>query len=153
MERGKKGQAAMEFLMTYGWAILAAVVVIAVLASFGVFSPSKYVPTSCIMTAPWGCDKNQIAANNSASTVTLQIINGGGQTYDNVIVSLTGDCVGSNAEVDDWADGTSTTVVITCATAPTAGSKVSGDISIAYSVDGGTIPLASSGSYTVEAVA
>ena len=40
----KKGQAAMEFLMTYGWAILAAVVVIGVLAYFGVFSPGKYFP-------------------------------------------------------------------------------------------------------------
>lgn len=40
----KKGQAAMEFLMTYGWAILAAVVVIGVLAYFGVFNPGTYTP-------------------------------------------------------------------------------------------------------------
>ena len=33
MKKGnnKKGQAAMEFLMTYGWAILAAIIVIGVL--------------------------------------------------------------------------------------------------------------------------
>ena len=35
----KRGQAAMEFLMTYGWAILAAIIAIAALAYFGVFSP------------------------------------------------------------------------------------------------------------------
>ncbi len=34
----KKGQAAMEFLMTYGWAILIAIVAIAALIAFGVFS-------------------------------------------------------------------------------------------------------------------
>ncbi len=35
----KKSQAAMEFLMTYGWAILAAIIAIGVLAYMGVFSP------------------------------------------------------------------------------------------------------------------
>lgn len=38
----KKGQLAMEFLMTYGWAILASIIAIGVLAYFGVFSPSKF---------------------------------------------------------------------------------------------------------------
>jgi len=39
----KKGQAAMEFLMTYGWAILAAIIAIGVLAYFGVFTPDRFV--------------------------------------------------------------------------------------------------------------
>jgi hypothetical protein len=38
----KRGQAAMEFLMTYGLAILAAIITIAILAWFGVFTPSNY---------------------------------------------------------------------------------------------------------------
>lgn len=38
----KQGQAAMEFLMTYGWAILAAIIVIGVLASFGIFNQPLY---------------------------------------------------------------------------------------------------------------
>ena len=38
----KKSQAAMEFLLTYGWAILAAIVAIGVLAYTGVFSPGNY---------------------------------------------------------------------------------------------------------------
>lgn len=38
----KKGQMALEFLMTYGWAILSAIIVIGVLAYFGVFSPKNY---------------------------------------------------------------------------------------------------------------
>ena len=153
--RGNKGQAAMEFLMTYGWAILAAVIVIAVLAAFGVFSPGTYIPTQCTVSAPWGCDKNQIAADNSAGTVTFQVVNGGGQAYDNVIFYLTGDCVGdtSAAAINDWADGISQTVTITCAAAPTVGEKVTGDITVSYRADGGTIDMASAGSYTVEAVA
>lgn len=38
----KKGQAGMEFFMTYGWAIMAALIAIGVLAYFGVFDPDKY---------------------------------------------------------------------------------------------------------------
>jgi hypothetical protein len=37
--RSRKGQAAMEFLMTYGWAILIAIIAIAALIAFGVFNP------------------------------------------------------------------------------------------------------------------
>ena len=39
--KGKKSQAAMEFLMTYGWAILVVLVAICALAYFGVLSPDK----------------------------------------------------------------------------------------------------------------
>jgi len=45
-----KGQAAMEFLMTYGWAILAAIIVIGVLAIY--FRPSTLTSNSVIVTAP-----------------------------------------------------------------------------------------------------
>ena len=47
----KKAQAAMEFLMTYGWAILVVLVVIGALAYFGVLNPRNLVPNSCKMTA------------------------------------------------------------------------------------------------------
>ncbi len=67
----KKGQAAMEFLMTYGWAILAAVIVIGVLAYFSVFSPANYIPTSCVLSAPFGCEKNQVAATTSQITPSV----------------------------------------------------------------------------------
>jgi hypothetical protein len=43
----RKGQAAIEYLMTYGWAILALVLVIAVLVSTGIFSPSYLVSEEC----------------------------------------------------------------------------------------------------------
>jgi len=41
-----KGQTAMEYLMTYGWAILIVIVVIAALYSMGVFTVSPGVPCS-----------------------------------------------------------------------------------------------------------
>ncbi|RLJ03536.1 MAG: hypothetical protein DRP11_00355 [Candidatus Aenigmatarchaeota archaeon] len=44
--RGSKGQTAMEYLMTYGWAILIILVVGGVLYYYGVFSPSTLVGES-----------------------------------------------------------------------------------------------------------
>jgi uncharacterized protein (UPF0333 family) len=38
----KKSQAAMEFLMTYGWAIIVVLVAISALAYFGVLSPKTH---------------------------------------------------------------------------------------------------------------
>lgn len=42
----KKSQAALEFLFTYGWAILVILVAIGALAYFGVLSPCKVYPES-----------------------------------------------------------------------------------------------------------
>ena len=47
MVRTKKAQAAMEFLMTYGWTILVALVVIGALIYFDVFNPGKFLPKTC----------------------------------------------------------------------------------------------------------
>ena len=43
----KKGQAALEFLMTYGWAILVVLIVIGALAYFGVLDPKRFLPEKC----------------------------------------------------------------------------------------------------------
>jgi YVTN family beta-propeller protein len=41
-----KSQSALEYMMTYGWAILVIVIVAVLLYSLGIFSPSSYVSTS-----------------------------------------------------------------------------------------------------------
>ncbi|MBI2137530.1 LamG domain-containing protein [Candidatus Woesearchaeota archaeon] len=69
-----KAQAAMEFLMTYGWAILAVLVVVGALAYFGVLNPSNLVPERCAVPAPLSCkaamagsDGLQVALQNTAN--------------------------------------------------------------------------------------
>lgn len=52
----KKGQAAMEYLMTYGWAILVIVIVLAILAFY--LPKLMRTPESCLFTAP-GFDCNE----------------------------------------------------------------------------------------------
>ena len=43
----RKGQSAMEYLMTYGWAILVIIIVIAVLFYIGVLNPRNVTPSTC----------------------------------------------------------------------------------------------------------
>lgn len=43
----KKGQGAMEFLMTYGWAILVVLIAIGCLWYFGVLNPDSFKLCSC----------------------------------------------------------------------------------------------------------
>ena len=38
----KRGQSALEYLVTYGWAILAIVIIAAVLWYFGIFNPARF---------------------------------------------------------------------------------------------------------------
>jgi len=49
----KKAQVAMEFLMTYGWAILVILIVIAVIISTGIFNPK--IPNTCASISPVTC--------------------------------------------------------------------------------------------------
>jgi len=135
----KRGQAAMEFLMTYGWAILAAVIVIAVLAYFGVFSPSTYVPNSCSLSAPWGCN----AGTAKTTGVTLELINGAGESLNITGVSVAG-CTGA-------VTGTGTVLadakpVITVACTLSENNKFKGDITVTYKKAGSAVEQTSSGS-------
>lgn len=70
----KKGQAALEFLMTYGWAILAAIVVIAVLAIY--FRPQQLVSSAPAVTAPFYAQ----AVKTNATWVSLDVKNNGADT-------------------------------------------------------------------------
>ena len=71
----KKGQAAMEFLMTYGWAILVVLVVIGALSYFGVLSPSTLLPEKCTFPVSVSCSDHQV----TTSTVVFVLQNGAGR--------------------------------------------------------------------------
>jgi len=142
----KRGQAAMEFLMTYGWAILAAVVVIGVLAYFGVFKPSTYVPEQCVLSAPLGCN----AWNANTTGINLEIRNGAGETINVTGISVsisTPSGVSCNAVTPNanLADGDKSTYYITCS-GLTSGTKIKGDITVTYKKSGSDLEQTSSGS-------
>lgn len=60
----RKGQTAVEYLMTYGWAILIILIVAGVLAYYGIFSPAGFLGPSAqgfslvSVLSPWDFDSN-----------------------------------------------------------------------------------------------
>jgi hypothetical protein len=84
----KKSQAAMEFLMTYGWAILVVLAAIAALAYFGVLSPEKFLPEKCLIETGFTCLSSKVEpaqstivfSNGYGKTVTIDSIQIGGCT-------------------------------------------------------------------------
>ncbi|MFT4309863.1 MAG: hypothetical protein ACMXYL_05245 [Candidatus Woesearchaeota archaeon] len=54
-KKRRRGQAALEFLMTYSWAILVVIIVIGALAYFGVLDPSNLIPERCVLEAGMDC--------------------------------------------------------------------------------------------------
>ena len=81
----KKSQAAFEFLITYGWALLMIMVIIAALAYFGVFNPKKILPARCTFSPEINCIDYNIAygTDGTDGSVKLKLKNSIG---DSVII-------------------------------------------------------------------
>ncbi|MBN1645473.1 hypothetical protein JW868_00365 [Candidatus Woesearchaeota archaeon] len=90
----RKAQAAMEFLMTYGWAILVVLAAIGALAYFGVLTPSRYLPSQCTASTGFGCV--EYFGDGATDIVVATLTNNGG--YDITQGSIT---IVSN----DWGPG------------------------------------------------
>ncbi len=76
----KKGQAAMEFLMTYGWAILVVLIAIGALAYFGVLNPARFLPNSCTLFPGLACTEFKVA--DGADEIRIFVRNGIGDTLN-----------------------------------------------------------------------
>ncbi|MFP4118977.1 MAG: hypothetical protein ACLFTH_02895 [Candidatus Woesearchaeota archaeon] len=60
----QKGQAALEFLTTYGWAFLVILVMIGALAGFGILTPSNFLPDRCNFASELSCSESAIVADD-----------------------------------------------------------------------------------------
>ena len=54
-KRKSKSQASMEFLMTYGFALMAVLIVFSALVFFGILSPKRFLPEYCILESGFSC--------------------------------------------------------------------------------------------------
>ena len=146
----KKGQAAMEFLMTYGWAILVVLAAIGALAYFGVLSPNKLLPERTTFQAPIPNTDIAVVTAGAANsgTVTIALRNNVGNTITiEDITGADGDCgdVGTGAKeisVDGGAfapisstsvqNGVPFAIRFTCANAIVDGERFDSDITFTY---------------------
>jgi hypothetical protein len=96
MNASKKSQAAMEFLMTYGWALLVVLIAIAAMALFGLLNPTRYLPAKCELGAGINCmsasaftDNERVSDGDANDKIALLIKNGVGYTMRNISVNIT----------------------------------------------------------------
>ena len=146
----KKGQAAMEFLMTYGWAILAAIIAIGVLAYFGVFSPGKYTTGSTVVNPPFYANAWNIqSTGGGAGNINIEFKNNGGEDYNITSVALSNLPSGANCTGDSNVESVSAKGTVTaqmpCTTGLTVGQSFKADLSISYTKTGSTLTLTSTG--------
>jgi len=71
----------LEFLLTYGWAIMASLVAVGALVYFGISSPSNYLPDKCIFSNNFGCSDYIM---NSPNLAKVRLVNGIGQSIYNI---------------------------------------------------------------------
>ncbi|MBU0761291.1 MAG: hypothetical protein KJ600_03730 [Nanoarchaeota archaeon] len=150
----RKGQAAMEFLMTYGWAILAAIIVIGVLAIY--FRPSSLVTNQVVVTAPF----YGVGVTINATSILVEAKNNGGETINVTSATLvfnspsTAACVGVpltersiniNPGVAQVFHFTTNAAGTATPCGMTKGNTVNADITISYTGPGGSLPLQSTG--------
>ena len=145
MERKRKGQAALEFLMTYGWAILAAIIVIGVLGYF-FLSTNKLTPTSVVVSAPLYAKGAAI----SAAGISVEIQNS--DIEEIRVVSGSTITITSPSDIDCTSttgvtiqQGKLGTVAFTCSPVLVAGNTIRGSIAITYEKGSGTLDLTSTG--------
>ncbi len=126
MEGERAAQSAMEYLMTYGWAILIILIVLAVLYIIGVFTPTGILGNQCNVQFKYSCTGPTLSTNGSVSFLLGQ--NTGTNQY-NIAVACTSamNSTGGPLPANAW-------VYLNASGAPKS-SYISGS---AYELDSGT---------------
>ena len=100
--RSFRGQAAIEYLMTYGWAILALVIVVGILVTSGALSPSYLVSEECSMGSNLPCNVG-VYNQGGETKINIGVVNG--FPYRINITSLQVRSSSDSSEVDGLGSG------------------------------------------------
>jgi len=161
----KKGQAALEFLTTYGWAFLVIIVAVAGLSYFGVFSFENKIPNSCNTGAMLQCGSSYKIANVDTDTVSINLKNNeqatatitGLRIIEKSLASgTTSKCTGVvDTTTDEINPGVATDVYFdiatrTCGIDTNAGKKKTFMVEIDYLVTGSDITKTASGEISTQ---
>ena len=72
----KKGQVAIEYLSTWGWALLVLVIVMGVMISGGFLNPTYIVSEECNVGTSFSCSFSLSGVSGSPARVSMQLQNG-----------------------------------------------------------------------------
>ena len=121
----KRGQAALEFMMTYGWAILIVIVAISALSYFGVLRADRFLPDSCFIGPGISC------LSHKATTDTLDIVLQNQLGQDILVTAVRTDgCEDTTATSMNRGDKVQFT--LTDCSFGSAGKKIKQDINFTY---------------------
>ena len=141
VKTNKKGQAAMEFLMTYGWAIMAAIIVVGVLW-FIIGNPANLAGNRFTVSNPFvqkGLSLNDTTVsinilNGQSESVTIEGIAMSSALCTNLVISITVPA-GDEQRFDILCDSTT-------------GDRFNSDLTITYTVGSSTFEQQATGSIT-----
>ncbi|MGA3020542.1 MAG: hypothetical protein ABSD68_01165 [Candidatus Micrarchaeales archaeon] len=150
--RSKKAQSAMEYLMTYGWAILIIAVVLGALFSLGVFSGASVLGTACVAGPGFLCSGLIYTHGTGNLAVTIGQSTGTNWAVSNIILAIQGNALSTNGgpivppiQVTSGAtmlpitSGQSIPVTFAgVGAAPAVGASIAGSIWACYGTSGAT---------------
>ena len=146
----KKGQAALDFLMTYGWAIALVVIVAAALFALGVFDVSNFVGTKAAGFSGVAVQGWQV----SGTALSLKLTNQVGQKINITGVSAT---IGTSTNVNSTAvvlstGETSTTINVAGFPSQTSGAGYQASVKVNYTDMNSGFQASTTGTLTGKAV-
>lgn len=105
----RKAQAAVEYLFTYGWAIMAAGIAIAALSAFFLSSPTTVVSERCQFTQDFNCVETTLQKVGNQWDFSFRVENIQGQLIDiqNITCEMDGNVYGATG-VPDTLDSAQT---------------------------------------------
>jgi hypothetical protein len=151
----RKAQAAMEFLMTYGWAILVVLVAIGALAYFGVLNPGKFLPSSCTIGPGLACGEFKVT-NVATDNVDVWVRNGLGKSIQNITMSLNsaagGACIAGTVNSSTIVDGAQQNFRFSCTDADNAnvGDRFKSTLTFVYTAAGESMSHTMTGDLTTK---
>jgi len=152
--KGRKGQGAMEYLMTYGWAILVVMIVGVVLWQLGIFGGG---PGAVNTASGFGKIKPmEPSIKYTGSALSMSIMNGVGQGVAGLNYTATGDCTQAAKLAISGGDlktGEVDTLSVAGCGSKTAGQSFSTTLTIQYVVTVAGTPITHTETGTVRGVA
>lgn len=137
-KKNTKGQAALEFMLTYGWAILAGVIGLGVFIYVTGFNRSAFSETSFMLDSPFYGNGYEFDANQ----ILLGIKNNGPTDYEITKLSVAG--CGNNNSAIRVPSGSTKTITVGCQNPVPSDFK--GKVTIDYKQIGESLTHQSSGS-------
>lgn len=147
----RKGQTALEYLMTYGWAILIVIIVVSALYALGLAKPCRWVGTQ-ITGFTGGGFQIETPKFSSAGSLVFDLKRIGSTTVNVTTVSATSGTTTQQASYNNnMPTGNSTVVTINSLGTETAGDCYALDATVNYIENSRTFTASGKISGTVEA--